>query len=497
MDKTFIGWLLTLGIGFPLLFIFLGELAAILERQKHPLAIAIRKIREYTLPPLAVMLVMREILKISQTEGSVLLVESITLVAAILALVALLNAILTTKQPEKLQIKVPNLFFQIARMLVILGIGYYLLTGVWGVDLAGLATALGVGSLVIALALQDTLSNLVSGLLLLIARPFKIGDWIDFDGVEARVTDQNWWSVTLKTPFSERTVPNGTLSKASITNYGQGLVWQKISLGFSYDDHPNKVLSALSSLPDGIEAITKGSAFPIISSYGDSSINYELWYKAIPDQGAWDAGGKLLARAYYMSQREGFTMPYPMQMQYAIDANEGIPNKIPQVLQNRQSEMITYLRSLPYFFNLNDTQIQQLATKSRFKVYGSGELITQEGKADEGLYAIYSGRVKSSLQDSQGLIQSANQFGVGDIFGEMALYPGEVSPITSIAEDDVEAVVIPAMEITELIQTNPKFASEIIQFIEKRKKSIRIAQGVINSNSFQDKDRQKVSIRNS
>lgn len=497
MDKTFIAWLLTLGIGFPILFITLGELASILERQKHPLAIAIRKIREYALPPLVILLVMRSLLKIAKTEDSARLVESITLVAAILALVSLLNAILTTKKPDKLQIKVPNLFFQIARMLVILGIGYYLVTGVWGVDLAGLATALGVGSLVIALALQDTLSNLVSGLLLLIARPFKVGDWIDFDGVEARVVDQNWWAVTLKTPFFERTVPNGKLSQSSITNYGQSAVWKKISLGFSYDDSPNKVLAALSILPDGIEAITKGSAFPIISSYGGSSINYELWYKAIPDQGAWGAGGKLLARAYYMAQREGFTIPYPMEMQYAIDANQGIPSKIPQIAENRQSEMITYLRSLPYFFNLNDTQIEQLATKSQFKVYGAGELITQAGKPDEGLYAIYTGRVKSSVKDNRGLIQTANQFGIGDVFGEMAIYPGEVSPITALAEDDVEAVVIPAAEIIELIQINPKFASEIIQFIEKRKKSLRLAQGVINSNSFTDKDRQKVTIGNS
>ncbi len=494
MDKTFIGWLLTLGIGFPIVFIFLGEFAQILERQKHPLASAIKTIRQYVLPPLAVLLVMRELLKIAKTADSARIVESITLVAVILGLLALLNAILTTAKPDKqFQLQVPNLFFQIVRGLVVLAIGYYLLTKVWGVDLAGLATALGVGSLVIALALQDTLSNLVSGLLLLIARPFKIGDWIDFDGVEARVADQNWWSVTLKTPFFERTIPNGTLSKASITNYGQGAVWQKISIRFSYDDPPNKVLAALSSLPDSIEAITKGSAFPAISSQGDFAINYDLWYMVIPDQGAWGAGAKLLAQVHYMAQREGFTIPYPLNMQYQIDTNEGIPSQIPQSLENRQPEMLTYLRSLPYFFNLNDSQIEQLARKSQFKIYGAGEVIIQEGKPDEGLYAIYTGRVKSSLIDNQGQVKLMDHLGIGNIFGEMAVFPGDLSPVTAIAEDDVEVIVTPEDQILELIQINPQFASELIRFIEQRKKSVQIARGTIDQfNPINDNGHQTV-----
>ncbi len=336
MDKAFVGWLLTLGVGFPLLSIVLGESSAILKKQKHPLAAAVKKIQRYLLPPLAVLLVMRKLLKIAHTENSARMVESITWVAIILSGVSLLNAILTTKKPERqFQVQVPNLFFQVARAVIVLGIGYYLLTGIWGIDISKLTTAVGVGSIAVGLALQDTLSSLVSGLLLLAAKPFKIGDFIEVDGVQAYVVEQNWWSVTLDANgFFQQSVPNSTLASASIINYGQKPMWKNVAIAFSYDDPPNKVILALNSLVDGITGVTEGSGFAAINSYGDSSIDYDLWYLVDPSQ-AWGAGAKILTRIYYMAQREGFTIPYPINVEFGIGEHNKLPSKIPQVEENR------------------------------------------------------------------------------------------------------------------------------------------------------------------
>ena len=494
MDKTFVGWLLTLGVGFPLLSIVLDELSEILKRQKHPLSHAVKKIQRYLLPPLAVLLVMRELLKISHTENSARMVESITWLAVILSGVSLINAILTTKTPEKsFQIKVPNLFFQLFRTVVALGIIYHLLTGVWGIDISQLTTAVGVGSIAVGLALQDTLSNLVSGLLILVAKPFKVGDWIDVNGCEARVVDQNWWSVTVrhKTWGYEYIIPNSSLASATITNYGTEPIWKKVEVGFSYDDPPNKVIPALNNLVKGIPQIKDQQGYARIASYGDSSINYELWYQVPGDGGAWGAFNILMSRIYYMAQREGFTIPYPIQIEFDLGENKKLPNKIPQVEEDRQPEIIAYLRSLPYFFSANDSQIEQLASKSQFQVYGEGELITQEGKPDAGIYAVYQGQVKSSLTDHLGEIQTDREFDEGDIFGEMAIYPREVSPVTTVAQTDVELIVIPAAEIVRLIQINPNFSLEIIRFIEERKRAIAQTKVIntpdsfINSNGYQ------------
>lgn len=471
-----------LGLGFPLLGILLGEAASRLERQQHPLAVGLRQVREYVLPPLAVILVMRQLLSVAGKDSWARFVETLTWVAVIVAGLSLINALLTTKkQPIKWQIHVPSLFFQVARGVVILAIGYHILNGIWNISLTGLGSSVGIASAVIALALQDTLSNLVSGLLLLFAKPFRTGDWIEIDGKQGRVLEQNWWSVTIQNPTMKLNIPNGVLSKASIINFGQEGIWKSIYASFSYDDSPNEVIPALNTLTEGIYLIeAKDPA--LVSSYEDCSITYKLSYKVLPEKD-WIVAAELKSRLYYLTKRYGFTMPYPIQVQYRVDAKLGIPSRIPQVLENRQEELATYLRSLPYFLTLNDHQIDKLAQRARFKAYGKGELIIQKGKKDEGLYIIFKGTGHAYLIDEQGDRQIVDELELNEAFGEMAIFPGEVSPVTAVADEDVEVVVIPAKEIIEVIESNNKFAAEILEYIEERKKMVRLAKGIKDETS--------------
>lgn len=191
MDKSLLGWILLVGLGFPLFGLLLGEAASRLERQQHPLAVGLRQVREYVLPPLVVFLIMRQLLSVAGQDSWARFVETLTWVAVIVAGLSLINAFLTTKkQPIKWQIHVPNLFFQVARGTVILAIGYHIINGIWNISLAGLGSSVGIASAVIALALQDTLSNLVSGLLLLFAKPFRTGDWIELDGKQGEYSSK-------------------------------------------------------------------------------------------------------------------------------------------------------------------------------------------------------------------------------------------------------------------------------------------------------------------
>lgn len=461
MDKSLLGWILLLGLGFPLLSILLSEAVSRLERQQHPLAIGLRQVREYVLPPLAAILVMRQVLNVTNQDSWVRFVETLTWVAVIGAGLSLINALLTTKkQALKGQIHVPNLFFQIARAVVILAIGYHIIDGVWEISLTGFGEVVGLASAVIALALQDTLSNLVSGLLLLFAKPFRTGDWIEIDEKQGRVLEQNWWSVTIVTSEWQLNIPNGVLSQASIINYGQGAVWKTISASFSYDDSPNQVIPALNSLMEGIDAIEdKGSA--VVSSYEDDRIIYNLSYKILPEKDA-NVSGQLKSRLYYLSKRYGFTLPYPMKEQYSLD----------------RQELVTYLQSLPYFSTLNDRQIEKLAESATFKGYGKGELIIQEGKEDEGFYIMFKGAGHAYFKDEKGERHTVEKLELNQAFGEMAIFPGEVSPVTTFADEDVEVMVIPVDAIIQAIESNNKFASEILQYIEERKKMVRLAKGI-------------------
>jgi hypothetical protein len=227
---------------------------------------------------------------------------------------------------------------------------------------------------------------------------------------------------------------------------------------------------------EGIDAI-KSDGSAEVSSYGDSSITYELWYKVLPEDDE-DVSDELKYRLYYLTQRYGFTMPYPMKAQYSLNTTQGIPSKIPQAAENRQQDWATYLRSLPYFVTLNENQIKNLAERSRFQSYGKGELIIQKGQEDQGLYILLKGRGEAYVNDEQGHRQVVDQLGINAVFGEMATFPGELSPVTVVANEDVEIVLIPAKDIVEAIESNEKFASEILEYIEERKKTVRLATGI-------------------
>ena len=92
-----------------------------------------------------------------------------------------------------------------------------------GISLAPALTALGVGSLAVALALQDTLSNFFSGLYLLFEKPIRPGELVRVDpSYEGYVESIGWRSTHLRTLANNRVIiPNGTLAKAIITNYSQ------------------------------------------------------------------------------------------------------------------------------------------------------------------------------------------------------------------------------------------------------------------------------------
>ena len=159
LESNLLIWLFILGLGFSILNVVLHEATERLAKKQHPLALALGRLRKYVLPPLGLLLVIRILFRIASTEPSTRILETITWVAVVLAVIPLLNAFLTTKTTSiPGQIKVPNLLFQTIRAVVVILIIYRILGGIWNVDLSGLAAALGVGSLVVALALQDTLS---------------------------------------------------------------------------------------------------------------------------------------------------------------------------------------------------------------------------------------------------------------------------------------------------------------------------------------------------
>ena len=197
------------------------------------------------------------------------------------AALSLLNVVLFEQaEADTWRSRVPKLLIDLARLFLILLSTAFVLASVWNADLAGLVTALGVSSLVIGLALQDTLGSVMSGIALLFERPFSVGDWLELDGVVGQVIDINWRAVRLLTLEQEMVViPHKLISSTMIRNFTQPnrIHAERIRIGFSYNHPPNlarQVLKSTALETKGILLDPEPEVFTL--NYDDSAVSYEV-----------------------------------------------------------------------------------------------------------------------------------------------------------------------------------------------------------------------------
>ena len=195
------------------------------------------------------------------------------------------------------------------------------LLGSMGVELTSIIALLSVAGLAISLALQNTLSNLAGGIMLLVSKPFAIGDYVEIGTVSGTVSMIGMSYSTLVTAENKEIYyPNSQLSSATIINYTRlGKRRMEITVGASYDAPTEAVKAALQEALNQFPTILQDPAPEIrLSGYGDSSITYFIRaWTATGDY--WDTYYRLLEAIRPAFQRHRVSMPYP-QMDVHIAA---------------------------------------------------------------------------------------------------------------------------------------------------------------------------------
>lgn len=184
-----------------------------------------------------------------------------------------------------------------------------------GVQTTSFIAVLGAAGLAVGLALQGSLSNFAAGVLMVIFRPFKIGDFIEAGGVTGVVKDIHIFTTTLNTPDNKRViVPNSKVMGDSVTNYSaEGTRRIDMVVGVSYDDDLDK---AEQILMDEIKKDPRVLAEPEptvgVLEMADSSINFVVrpWV-AVPDY--WKTRFALTKALKKRIEAEGMTIPFPQR----------------------------------------------------------------------------------------------------------------------------------------------------------------------------------------
>jgi small conductance mechanosensitive channel len=190
-----------------------------------------------------------------------------------------------------------------------------------GVESASLVAAIGAAGLAIGLAMQGSLSNLAGGVLIIVLKPFKVGDWIEAQGISGTVVEVTLFYTKLDTFGNQRAViPNGELSNDNIINYSyNGTRKENLSFGISYDDDLKKAKEVLRNLVEEQEDVLKDPAPQIIvSELGADSVNFSVRYFA-ENSKFWDLHWYMIEEGKIRLEEAGMTIPYPQRDVYLYD----------------------------------------------------------------------------------------------------------------------------------------------------------------------------------
>ncbi len=184
-----------------------------------------------------------------------------------------------------------------------------------GIKTTSFIAVLGAAGLAVGMALQGSLSNFAGGVLILIFKPIKVGDFIKAQGYSGSVSEIGVFCTVLKTPDNKTIIlPNGPLAGGSMINYStepkRRVDW---TFGISYDDDLKKAQKILVDIQNSDKRILSEPApFARVSELADSSVNFSVraWVKA---EDYWDVYFDVVEEVKLTFDKEGLNFPYPQQ----------------------------------------------------------------------------------------------------------------------------------------------------------------------------------------
>ena len=437
-------WTVVVILLVPAAVIAASELEERLRQGQSTLRRPMATLRTWALPLFGIWAILVPVLDTPTDSIIVTTVASglvIALAAALLQLLAILVERLRTRPRSDGRGPIPQLLLALPRILLLLAAGWILVGGVWGVDLSAALTALGVTSLVVSFALQDTLSGLASGFLLVSDQPFQPGDWVEVDDIEGVVVDLNWRTTRVKTRNGDViVVPNSQLANAAITNFSTPEPLHRIvyPVQVAFVNPPttarNMLLDAARSTPGVLE---DPAPRVMVVQTDDPLMGYEVQMWVADYAIAPRVKSEFGALVWYQSQRQGVPLPSPAQDLFLHQTEPDPPPPGPH-------EIRAGLDTSPLFSMVDDGEMDRLVTGSRQVRFSRGEVMATSGPDDRDLIVIVSGRARLVLIEPAAGELIVGEISVGDTVGVFEGTRLESRILVARAVTDCEVIVIDA-----------------------------------------------------
>jgi small-conductance mechanosensitive channel len=445
-------WPFIMILGYPVLTIAVLELARRLA-VRAPFACGIlRHVAYVLLPTGGIWLILRVLAELPANDWAVRTAETAFALTSLYLLLRVAQASVMSLVDE--QMRAPKLLLDILRIGLSLICGSVVVSRIWNVDLGSLLAAMGVGSIALAFALQQFLGNLLSGLGLLSAHKFSIGDWIMVDGNAAEVVEMDWRTVTLVTAAGDRVVvANSTLAKGNLTIAARKRekAAATVTLTIGVDIPPEQVRDAVIEAgcsvlnlaePDGVKCFVTG--------IGDGTIKYNVVLSVANPGIVAGLRDEFLSRFWYLAQRRGL----------CLDPSPG-PDAATRLHMLEQGGA----------FHRSADALPQLAQASAFRRYRRGDLLLAAGAPATDAFLVVAGRLAVTVPTGKGEFR-LELVPPGELMVLQEMLAGGSSPVRVVADLDTDVLAIPAQALVDAMDRSRLVARDISAVTEARRQAI-------------------------
>jgi small-conductance mechanosensitive channel len=331
----------------------------------------------------------------------------------------------------------------------------------FNIDFSSLLAGSAIASVVLGLALQDTLGNLFAGLSLQLERPFEVGDSVSVGTESGRVLQLGWRATRLETKRREIiTLPNNQLAKQTVKNFSRGNdpVGVDVYIGVSYEAPPNRVKEVVAETLAEVPLILATPSYRTRTwAYEETSIKYRIRFYVADYGRANRVRDEVLTRLWYRLRREGIEVPFaPRTLEFRTPlAREDFP------LESR----LALVASVDLFGVLGAEEREHLARSMVPRRFGAGERIIEEGAPGQTFYLVADGTV--AVATKRGV--EVTRLSRGQYFGEMSLLTGEPRSATVVAVDDAVLLELDRPGFGALFVDQPGLATQFSTILAERR----------------------------
>ncbi|HEV8717593.1 MAG TPA: mechanosensitive ion channel family protein [Candidatus Binatia bacterium] len=366
------------------------------------------------------------------------------------------------------QTDVPHILRSLARGVVYISLFFVFFPRIFGwQDIAGLLTSSAIVSIILGLALQETLGNLFAGIAMQMSRPYTAGHWVKIGAYEGVVEQADWRSMTIHTLNGDRvSFPHSLVAKMEVHNYSlpSPLHARIVQVGAHYRHPPARIEEILLRCTrETVGVCSQPPPDVRLSAYQDFSILYtvKFWIDDFAHYPTIESN--VLKRVWYHFKRERIEIPFPIREVYHHGE---------EPLTDALADNVHRLKDIEFLQILTDEQLRELARRLQTQVFAPGETICRQGEAGETFYIIKNGQVEVSMHNGRERATPIRTIGAGDFFGEISLLTGEPRSATVTALKETEVLVMNKEDMRHMLAANDQLAEHISQVLAQRQQQL-------------------------